>query len=93
MEDNYLKNFAMIIPSDVVRRDDGQPAKYIAHKQVFIEHMDKEGRLLELQEMTWAQRDEEYFKWLDTMKVIPASQVKQEDGSILWTHESIRPKQ
>lgn len=92
MSNNKLQNYGMLIPSDVVRRDDGQPAKYIAHKREFIEYMRKEGRLIELQQMTWAQRDEAYSKWIDTMEIIPATQEKQPDGSFIWTRERIQPK-
>lgn len=93
MEDGYLKNFGMIIPSGPILRDDGTVPVYIKHKQQFIDHLVSVGRLEEIQLMTWAERDHEYLKWVDTMEVIPESKVKQEDGSILWTRERLIPKQ
>lgn len=64
----YLKNFGMLIPRDVVRRDDGKPAIFARYKDEFIDYLKSEGHFDGLNEMTWAQRDEAYLKWEKEIK-------------------------
>lgn len=58
-----MSNFAIFIPTDVTRREDGQPTLCVKHKREFIQHCINDGKYEELQKMTWAERDAEYIKW------------------------------
>ena len=58
-----LENFGMIIPNGPVLRDDGKPAAFVKYKEEWIAHLNSSGRLEEVQNMTWAEKDEEYLAW------------------------------
>ena len=87
--DDFMKNFAMFIPEGPALRDDGKPCVCTLHKEEFIKYLVANGRLKEVQAMTWAQRDEEYLKWekehIDQLPKFEYHNVEGGDGKIrIW---------
>lgn len=60
-EINDFSNFAMIMPSDVLRHPDGTPVLFIKHKTEFLDYCEKVG--IDLDPLTVQQRESIYRQW------------------------------
>jgi hypothetical protein len=65
---DYLKDFAMSIPTDVYRHPDGTPVvgMTIEEKERFVKYCEENG--ITDENTTWKERDELFLQWKNTVK-------------------------